>query len=56
MGKISLMFNEFLCSGCHTCEVACKQEIKAPEGVKLIAVVEEGPKMVDAVPVFTNDQ
>ena len=28
------------CWGCKTCEVACKQEMKAPDGVKLISVVE----------------
>ncbi len=32
------------CWGCKTCEVACKQEMKAPDGVKLISVVEEWPR------------
>ena len=34
------------CWGCKTCEVACKQENRAADGVKLIAVLEEGPAMV----------
>ena len=34
------------CWGCRTCEVACKQENRAAEGVKLIAVAEDGPRMI----------
>lgn len=34
------------CWGCLTCEVACKQENQAPEGVKLIQVWEDGPRQV----------
>lgn len=33
------------CWGCRTCEVACKQENRAPDGVRLIAVTEDGPRI-----------
>ncbi|MFZ0451639.1 MAG: 4Fe-4S dicluster domain-containing protein, partial [Desulfatiglandaceae bacterium] len=32
---------------CKTCEVACKQENRTPEGVRLIHVSEDGPKLVE---------
>jgi Fe-S-cluster-containing dehydrogenase component len=35
------------CWGCKTCEVACKQENRAADGIKLISVSEEGPEMID---------
>lgn len=35
------------CWGCQTCEVACKQENRAADGVKLIRVLEDGPRTVD---------
>ena len=43
MGKISLLFNEYLCSGCHTCEIACKQEHGFGVGPRVIRVLEESP-------------
>ena len=46
MSKYSLMFHRKDCMGCHACEVACKQENRAADGVKLIAVLEKGPEMV----------
>ena len=45
--------NEWECWGCKTCEVACKQEMNTPEGVKLIVVSEDGPKMADGAPTLT---
>ncbi len=47
MKKYALIIDHISCWGCKTCEVACKQENDAPEGVKLIAVFEEGFKAVD---------
>ena len=35
------------CWGCKTCEVACKQENRPGDRVKLIHVSEDGPKIVD---------
>ena len=34
------------CWGCKTCEVACKQENRSSDGIKLIQVAEDGPKVV----------
>ncbi|RLB20604.1 MAG: 4Fe-4S ferredoxin [Deltaproteobacteria bacterium] len=47
MNRYKLAINEEACWGCRTCEVACKQELNVPEGVQLIKVVEDGPKLVD---------
>ena len=47
MKRYALIIDEELCWGCKTCEVACKQEEGAPDGVKLITVLEDGPKMVN---------
>ena len=43
----ALKIGEEFCWGCKTCEVACKQENKAADGVNLICVQEDGPKRVD---------
>ncbi|MCP4686456.1 MAG: 4Fe-4S ferredoxin [Desulfobacterales bacterium] len=40
------------CWGCMACEVACKQENGAAEGIKLISVREDGPGMKDGEPYF----
>ena len=47
MKKYALTIHHELCWGCKTCEVACKQENMAPDGIKLIQVSEDGPRMVD---------
>lgn len=46
MEKYALVIDHEPCWGCKTCEVACKQEMHAADGVKLISVSEDGPKMV----------
>jgi len=43
MTKISLLFNEKNCSGCHACEVACKQEHGLGVGPRLVWVLERVP-------------
>ena len=43
----ALEINHEACWGCMTCEVACKQENRAADGVKLISVSEEKPEMID---------
>ena len=43
MGKVSLMFNEYECMGCHACEVACKQEHGLGVGPRVIKVIERAP-------------
>lgn len=47
MKPYALIIDHELCWGCKTCEVACKQENHASDGVKLISVWEDGPKMID---------
>jgi NADPH-dependent glutamate synthase beta subunit-like oxidoreductase len=43
MGKISLKFYEEDCSGCHSCEVACKQEHGLGVGPRVVRVIEKAP-------------
>jgi Fe-S-cluster-containing dehydrogenase component len=47
MKKYALKIDHESCWGCKTCEVACKQENASPDRVKLISVLEDGPKAVD---------
>ena len=47
MKTYDLEIDHEACWGCKTCEVACKQENRAADGVKLISVSEEGPGMID---------
>jgi NADPH-dependent glutamate synthase beta subunit-like oxidoreductase len=37
------MFNEINCSGCHACEIACKQEHGLGVGPRLVRVIERAP-------------
>ena len=41
--KTSLLFNETNCSGCHACEVACKQEHGLGVGPRVVRVIERAP-------------
>jgi NADPH-dependent glutamate synthase beta subunit-like oxidoreductase len=43
MNRITLMFNEANCSGCHACEVACKQEHGLGVGPRVVRVLERAP-------------
>lgn len=43
MAKVSLLFNENECMGCHACEVACKQEHGLTVGPKVVKVIERAP-------------
>ena len=47
MERYALIIDHESCWGCRTCEVACKQENRAPDGIRLISVAEDGPKMVE---------
>ena len=47
MKKYALVIDQESCWGCKTCEVACKQEYNLPEGIRLISVSEDGPKLID---------
>jgi len=53
METYRLFIDEAACWGCQACEVACKQENDIPIGVKIIRVVEHGPKYVDGKPDFS---
>lgn len=52
MEMYNLRTDSHACWGCKTCEVACKQENKTPDGVKLIHIFEEAPKVIDNKMVF----
>jgi len=43
MSKIALKFFWEDCSGCHTCEVACKQEHELGVGPRIVRVLERSP-------------
>ena len=47
MKRVALVIDHESCWGCKTCEVACKQENRTRDGIKLISVSEDGPKMVN---------
>lgn len=47
MKKYTLAIDEKACWGCKSCEVACKQENQASEGIQYISVSEDGPKISD---------
>ncbi len=52
MKKFALSIDNDLCWGCRTCEVACKQENRTAEGVRLISVFEDGPPRRDDPAAF----
>jgi Fe-S-cluster-containing dehydrogenase component len=47
MKPYALIINYELCWGCRTCEVACKQENGAADGIRLISVWQDGPRIMD---------
>jgi Fe-S-cluster-containing dehydrogenase component len=47
MKGFSLVIDDKKCWGCKTCEVACKQENRCTDGVRIIRVCEDGPKILD---------
>jgi len=46
MDKITLIFKRSKCMGCHTCEVACKQEFGLRVGPRLVRIIEDSPKYI----------
>jgi len=44
MKKYTLDIDHELCWGCRTCEVACKQETRTPDGLQIIRVSEAWPR------------
>jgi Fe-S-cluster-containing dehydrogenase component len=47
MRRFALQVEEEKCWGCRACEVACKQENRAPDGARLIRIIEDGPRPID---------
>lgn len=47
MSQYALVINYENCTGCHTCEVACRQEKGLPVDQWGIKVLEEGPKQIE---------
>lgn len=43
-----LLIDYEFCTGCHTCEVACKQELKLPAGQFGIKLAQDGPRKINA--------
>ncbi len=49
MSRNGLLINYEYCTGCHSCEVACKMELKLPLGKHGIQLAKNGPfKLSDA--------
>lgn len=42
-----ILINYEYCTGCHSCEVACKKELNLPEGQFGIKLTEVGPYQID---------
>jgi Fe-S-cluster-containing dehydrogenase component len=53
MSNFRLAVDDASCWGCRTCEVACKQENHAPDGIQLISVTEAGPRATEGRPAFS---
>ncbi len=47
MSQNGLMIDYEYCTGCHSCEVACKLEHKLPTGVFGIKLAEDKPFQID---------
>lgn len=47
MSDQALLINYELCTGCHSCEVACKEEHDIPLGKWGIKVAEDGPWKIE---------
>lgn len=47
MAKKGLMIDYILCTGCHSCEVACKVEKRLPTGKYGIKLAEDKPWQID---------
>ncbi len=52
MTPTPITIDEKACWGCKTCELACKQEMQSADGIRLILVTEDGPRIENGKPVF----
>lgn len=48
MSRNGLLIDYEYCDGCHSCEVACKNELKLPVGKWGIKLTQIGPWQIDA--------
>ena len=51
MEKIAMVFDKKTCMGCHSCEVACKQEHGLGVGPRLVRVIEQSS---DFFPIYCH--
>ena len=49
MSANGLFINYEFCTGCHSCEVACKKEHKLPKGQFGMHVLQDGPRQMRPV-------
>lgn len=47
MSRNGLLIDYEFCTGCHSCEMACKAELKLPNGKWGIQVAQIGPWQID---------
>lgn len=59
--QYGILINYDFCTGCHSCEIACKKELNLPEGQFGIQVKEVGPWRINEdrwewtfMPILTN--
>ena len=59
--RYGLLIDYNFCTGCHTCEVACKKELNLPVGQWGIKVLQDGPRKIsddhwewNNIPVITE--
>jgi len=59
--KYGLLIDYNYCTGCHTCEVACKKELDLPVGQWGIKVLQDGPRKLSGdkwewnnIPILTE--
>lgn len=48
MATKALVINYEFCTGCHTCEVACKVEHDLPDGQFGIKILQDGPRELES--------
>lgn len=62
MSKMGILVDMHFCTGCHACEIACKQENQYPVGIGGIKVTEiimenswDGNICFDYIPYFSSN-
>jgi Fe-S-cluster-containing dehydrogenase component len=47
MSTNALVIDYEFCTGCHTCEVACKKYLELPKGQFGIKILQDGPRQLE---------